>query len=391
MKKFWKRTEGFTLVELIVVIAILGILAGVGTVGYSGYIKKANEAADQAQLSSLNTAFITACIQNGIDNTKVTDAATDFDAAEKKVTGLTSIDIDGVADDVEEKIKADFDSLFEGAQFKVADILTFDKGVFTTSIATSVTVNGITYTADEQSIAAFLNGALGQKPSQAVLDMVSIAAGSLGATVGSDDFAAAVSAQTYKDAASAMLGMSYDDYVAAKQEEAAKRYCEEQGWDYDDEFFRAMAENETGDSAKQKIDQNLMPLVGAAKTQEASTTILDILKNANAKDTITGNIKDGANTTLGLSQAALAYGLYTSYAESNGKDSSVAAFAATLGDTTSDFHTYLSGSDVDKDLASVLAAMKVVSNQNSDAVKNTVDKGFTDPDLADALKQLLGK
>ena len=47
MKKFWKKTEGFTLVELIVVIAILGILAGVGTVGYSGYIKKANMAADQ--------------------------------------------------------------------------------------------------------------------------------------------------------------------------------------------------------------------------------------------------------------------------------------------------------------------------------------------------------
>ena len=28
MRKFWKKTEGFTLVELIVVIAILGILAG---------------------------------------------------------------------------------------------------------------------------------------------------------------------------------------------------------------------------------------------------------------------------------------------------------------------------------------------------------------------------
>ena len=46
MKKFVKKTEGFTLVELIVVIAILGILAGVGTVGYSGYIKKANMSAD---------------------------------------------------------------------------------------------------------------------------------------------------------------------------------------------------------------------------------------------------------------------------------------------------------------------------------------------------------
>jgi len=57
MKRFWKKTEGFTLVELIVVIAILGILAGVGTVGYSGYIKKANMAADQQLVSSVANAL----------------------------------------------------------------------------------------------------------------------------------------------------------------------------------------------------------------------------------------------------------------------------------------------------------------------------------------------
>lgn len=57
MKKFFKKTEGFTLVELIVVIAILGILAGVGTVGYSGYIKKANMAADQQLLSDVEQAL----------------------------------------------------------------------------------------------------------------------------------------------------------------------------------------------------------------------------------------------------------------------------------------------------------------------------------------------
>ena len=56
MKKT-KMTAGFTLVELIVVIAILGILAGVGTVGYSGYIKKANMAADQTLISSIENAL----------------------------------------------------------------------------------------------------------------------------------------------------------------------------------------------------------------------------------------------------------------------------------------------------------------------------------------------
>ena len=57
MKKFFKKTEGFTLVELIVVIAILGILAGVGTVGYSGYVKKANMAADEMLISDIKNAL----------------------------------------------------------------------------------------------------------------------------------------------------------------------------------------------------------------------------------------------------------------------------------------------------------------------------------------------
>ncbi len=56
MKKMWKKSEGFTLVELIVVIAILGILAAVAVPAYSGYITKANDAADTTVLASILTA-----------------------------------------------------------------------------------------------------------------------------------------------------------------------------------------------------------------------------------------------------------------------------------------------------------------------------------------------
>jgi len=64
MRKYLKKTEGFTLVELIVVIAILGILAGVGTVGYSGYIKKANLAVDEQMISDVKYAGQLGAITN---------------------------------------------------------------------------------------------------------------------------------------------------------------------------------------------------------------------------------------------------------------------------------------------------------------------------------------
>lgn len=61
----FKKTGGFTLVELIVVIAILAILAGIAIPAYSGYISKAEEAADTTTLSAIKTAAQAAMATDG--------------------------------------------------------------------------------------------------------------------------------------------------------------------------------------------------------------------------------------------------------------------------------------------------------------------------------------
>ena len=130
MKKFFKKTEGFTLVELIVVIAILGILAGVGTVGYSGYIKKAQIAADNQLLAAINQAYAAACIENGVDASKTT--ASNITIGTDKTISKDDIVVSDPAAKAAD-IQGDFEKYFAGnesATFKTADTLTFANGMF---------------------------------------------------------------------------------------------------------------------------------------------------------------------------------------------------------------------------------------------------------------------
>ena len=119
----FKKTGGFTLVELIVVIAILGILAAVAIPAYSGYIKKAQDAKVITELDAIATAAQAANAAEG--------AITEIVVEENQIV-VTAAN-DGIAKDFEANFKLFYkdsasvayskaDGAAEGAENTIATI-----------------------------------------------------------------------------------------------------------------------------------------------------------------------------------------------------------------------------------------------------------------------------
>ena len=96
-----KNQKGFTLIELIMVTIILGILAAVAIPRYTSTVDKAEAAAEDAVISSIEAGLETYAIEQLMDNGRRSWPTNPFDALETKPAGYDADDSDDADSDGE--------------------------------------------------------------------------------------------------------------------------------------------------------------------------------------------------------------------------------------------------------------------------------------------------
>ena len=96
-----KNQKGFTLIELIMVTIILGILAAVAIPRYASTVDKAEAAAEDAVISSIQAGLETYAVEQLMDNGRRSWPTNPFDALETKPAGYDADDSDDADTDGE--------------------------------------------------------------------------------------------------------------------------------------------------------------------------------------------------------------------------------------------------------------------------------------------------
>lgn len=394
--KFTKKNGGFTLVELIVVIAILAILAAIAVPAYSGYIQKANEAGDQQLLAAVNTAYAAACLENNEDmltlgekySVKVTMAG---DAGNRTIAAITPF---GAANE-------DFWTYFgdnKSSAFKVINQLAFDNGVFVniedSTAHVALNYNGKTVYASLSDIEAYKGSAWNSLESADVLTLVGNVS-DMATAIDNDTFLNMLGDPAYLDAAAAAIGVDpteYADYVLGMAEDAAAAWKEKNPTATDAEV-QSYQEQIGG-----QIMANNAILVAAQNSQAAGESIMGLLTKdggASAKESIKATMV--SDPAAGLSQAALAYGLYSSYMLDSDPDNfdpnapmDFSAVLNTMDDPA--FQEYLTNGNGQKDLEGYLGALNTVGSNsaNGGLGADILVDGFNNDALLELMEQAMG-
>ena len=389
-----RETAGFTLVELIVVIAILGILGGVAVPAYSGYVKKAETAADQALLSSVNMAFATACLQEGYSQYELNAGGVRATIdANGNLTEVTVSEIDA--------FNSKFQSFFAGGgAFKNIKGLAYMKELG--QLVEGNNVNGYVFTGADQS--AVQNSTWGGLSADTIMDMVGDTTNSVEATWGNTYYKDMLADAGFRSAAAEVLGVAnYEQYLESQVEATAKAQYEATNgagsWDSLNNGQKAIQKNAVRTAVQSSVNANTAVLVAAQKASGQADSVMALIRNSTgsaAKDTIKATLD--TDSTAGLAQAAIAYGMYKSYIYSNddiaaGDKESMSSPLVALNDLdNAGFKAYLETQQGKDDLAGLMAAMNVINGQDTGMKETTASGGAIaeNGDLREALEALLG-
>lgn len=413
-KRFWtlsKNRKGFTLVELIVVIAILAILAGVAIPVYNGYIKKAQEAADNQLMDSINTAFAAACIANGYNHTEafgqlmIKDDGTILKTGTRPtaaayIPGSTYyfdvITVTGVATDPTIVIEEAFAMFFAGnetAAFKgekyVGKTITVTGADDDAAAGGNVVINyGGTTLSVPQAYVDALNKSgfitydgLGTATLVGKLDKVT-------------DLAQTLTGPDSNGNASDLMNSVYKDagFLSFMGEALGADLSTVEGQNKVAEEILSKNPGLTVEELKANAAVIYAAQSSANMSQE---DMLKLLTDGNGKQTILNNMTAG-NTTDAFAQAAIAYGMYTSFAyseygseEAKGKDE----WGAMNDLDNEKFKQYLESDAGKADFEGYIAALNMINStaDNSDAMNKLLVNGFGDPDLLGSINDALGK
>ena len=398
------KNDGFTLVELIVVIAILAILAGAAVPAYSGYIERAEIAADPALVSAVNTAFASAVVDNGTEIYTVNDAKFDSENAEIIGVKLNNWVDEKALDDY----KASFKTYYSGnedAEFKsglgiVYDALRHMFVLLAPGETVTLTLNGQYVTVSADAVASLRDSNWGAMGSKDLLDLVANVS-DIAQGIDNTTFDTMKQSAEFTAAALAILGgegVTYEQrlYELAKAETdkaaAAGKFGDPNSEGYLDAYNAYIGKTAMA------LDANTTILVAAKNSENASKNIISTLtanKGADAKGTIKNQMT--SDPTNGLSQAALAYGLYNSYKYSqdpeNFDPNATIDFTTALNDLGSDgFQAYLKTEQAQKDLEGYMAAMNTLTtNGNSVTDAGILVNGFDNQELVDMMQGVMGK
>lgn len=423
MKRF-KSTKGFTLVELIVVIAIIAVLSAIAVPAYKGYIEKANRSADLQLLSAVNTAFVSACIENGVSNIGL--------EGDVKLEGTTTIEgVIGVAQEISDSFDRYFtDKDVELVYYKnastdflynrsVGSFLTDDMGE--TETYTWTDANGNTYSltfakedietikgsnleevgvdnllkqidAITQLASGFMNtgDGKGNKLVESILssqEYLDFAAEKIGGTLSADEFKAALIVTGKIPADEETKTWAQKLYGTVMQDPDKKAVVENLGTNLDKTLSNSLVLFAAGQSSEFNNDdfRNSLKELQISGTQlnengvaESSDDLIQLGLNAYNQINATENSVDPGKA---MAQAAYGYSMSISYGN----------YIKQPGNENVSWSDYLDSPQGKKDFNAYASCMGMINNNatNQDVTTGLLQNGFSDQGLIDAIGDAL--